>query len=575
MKVSAGFRILVLLCISVWCALTANAQATDRIFFNGIIYTCNDEQPEADAVAIRGDKILAVGTLEQVSALASTNAFRHDLKGKCLLPGLIDAHNHAIKGGERLLTAHLADELLSADDLATYARTALETGRGRRGNALYITGVHSAYWSDLSLLDSIFNNGHYGATPVMLLGSDGHTAWANQAALEQAGVTKAFLSKLPGSARAFYGRTPNGDANGFISETAITHLDTSLGANSVSEYEAAVAGIRHLNGLGITAWLDPSVDDINDSTAVRLDTYIQTSINQTLTAHVAATVVAHANDAAIPQIIKVKELEQRANIHKNLRVIGFKIFADGVLEFPTQTAAISRPYANSGKKGSLLVTPALLNRFVLFADQNDELVHIHAIGDRAVSVSLDAFAHTRRAQSKTDIPHSITHLQIVRPSDFDRFKKLCVLPVMQLLWATADRYTVELVKPYIHSELYEYHYPANALAQAGATICGASDWPVSSANPFEAMAIAETRKGDLGVLTPAQRVDRATMLNAYTVNAAKAMLMEGSIGSIEPGKQADLIVVDRDVMKVDAGSLADTRVLCTMFGGEIVFGSYP
>ncbi|NJM24746.1 MAG: amidohydrolase family protein [Bacteroidia bacterium] len=253
----------------------------------------------------------------------------------------------------------------------------------------------------------------------------------------------------------------------------------------------------------------------------------------------------------------MKEIEQRANIHKNLQVIGFKIFADGVLEFPTQTAAISYPYVNSGKQGSLLVTPALLNRFVLFADRNHQLVHIHAIGDRAVSVSLEAFAMARRQSRNSVMPHSITHLQIVKPGDFGKFQRLHVLPVMQLLWATADRYTVELVKPYLHPDLYQYHYPANALANAGAIICGASDWPVSSANPFEAMAIAETRKGDLGVLTPAQRVDRTTMLKAYTTNAATAILMEEAVGSIEPGKQADLIMVDRDVMRVDADSLAE------------------
>jgi predicted amidohydrolase YtcJ len=217
--------------------------------------------------------------------------------------------------------------------------------------------------------------------------------------------------------------------------------------------------------------------------------------------------------------------------------------------------------------------PEKFKTLVTTADQNGLLVHVHAIGDRAVTESLNAFETARIVNGNKSLPHSITHLQIVLPQDIKRFATLNVLPCMQLLWATADHYTVELVKPYIDPSLYNNHYPAKSLIDAGATVCGASDWPVTSANPFEAIRTAETRRGDLGILNEAERVTRMDMIKAYTINAAKALWMDKMIGSIEEGKQADFVLVDRDVMMADSESIGNTKVIWTMFGGEIVYES--
>jgi predicted amidohydrolase YtcJ len=184
---------------------------------------------------------------------------------------------------------------------------------------------------------------------------------------------------------------------------------------------------------------------------------------------------------------------------------------------------------------------------------------------------LNGFAAARQANGNSSITHSITHLQIVRPDDHKRFSALNVLPSMQLLWANADSYVVDLVKPYIDQSLYIWHYPALSLLKAGATIGGASDWPVSSANPFEAIAMAETRIGQKGVLVAAQVMPRMEMIKAYTLNAAKVLMMEKTIGSLEPGKQADFVLVDRDVFAVSSEDVKHTKVVWTMFSGEFVF----
>ena len=142
---------------------------------------------------------------------------------------------------------------------------------------------------------------------------------------------------------------------------------------------------------------------------------------------------------------------------------------------------------------------------------------------------------------------------------------------MQLLWAQGNSDAIEVVKPYIDPEIYRWQYPARSLLDAGATIAGASDWAVSSANVFEAMYYAETRKGDEGVLDASQRMPREAMLYAYTRNSARALKMLDHIGTIAPNKQADLVLVDRDVMTVVAEELKETKVLWTMFGGKTVY----
>src|SRR5207253_5886646 len=176
-----------------------------------------------------------------------------------------------------------------------------------------------------------------------------------------------------------------------------------------------------------------------------------------------------------------------------------------------------------------------------------------------------------RKLNPTPMAHSISHLQLVNPKEFPRFKQLGVIASMQLLWATGEDYTVKLVKPYISAFAYRYQYPAQSLHKAGAMIAGASDWPVSSPNPWNAIAQANTRKGPLGVLNAKESIDRQTMFYAYTINAAKALRLDQQIGSLEPGKQADLIILDRDVFKVSDDELFDTKVLKTFFAGKQVY----
>jgi len=254
----------------------------------------------------------------------------------------------------------------------------------------------------------------------------------------------------------------------------------------------------------------------------------------------------------------------------NLYVSGIKVFADGVVEYPSQTAHLSKPYTNTGRNGDLLFEPKKFAELCVLADKQGLIIHVHAIGDGAVKEALDGIAAARKANGNSGLPHTITHEQFVRPEDFPRFRELGVVSSLQLFWADASQDTIEIVKPYLDPDIYRWQYPARSILDNGGIISGASDWPVSTANVFWAIYQAETRKGPEGVLDPSQAMPREAMFYAYTRNSARAMNLD-SIGVIEAGKRADLVLLDRDVLTISPDEMRATKVLWTMVAGKTVY----
>jgi predicted amidohydrolase YtcJ len=223
----------------------------------------------------------------------------------------------------------------------------------------------------------------------------------------------------------------------------------------------------------------------------------------------------------------------------------------------------------------LLFDPARFAELSTLADRQGLIVHVHAIGNRAVKEALNGIEAARKANGDSHLPDTITHIQFADPEDFPRFRHLGVIASLQLFWANAGEETIALIKPYVDPEMYRWQYPARSLLDAGATIAGASDWSVSTPNVFEAISQAETRKGTEGVLDPGQRMPREAMLFAYTRNSARALNQQDSIGSLAPGMQADLVLVDRDVLTVSPEELKETKVVWTMLGGVTVYRAQP
>jgi predicted amidohydrolase YtcJ len=562
-----------LITLAVFCFASVSwgqgADQTARVLFNAQVFTGVPDHPYADAVAIRGDKIVAVGSLAEVSAI-DPSATRVDLQGKFLLPGLIDSHAHPVEGGIALISADVANEMPSMDALVGFAADAKKSGKGMRGDVLYISGMPLVYWSNTGELNARFSSGAYADVPVFLSGMDGHTGWANRTLLHRAGITKDFLSHLSPAERAYFGVGPTGDSNGFAVDAGLDKIEAVIPPPTKERYlEGGRAAIHYLHSLGITAWLDAAADPSI------LSAYRSLSQRGELTVHVAAFPVINPRNDPAKELEAVQKIRQEYANLPNLTLPGIKVFADGVMEYPSQTASMTKPYRNTGKSGDLLFDPARFAELAIAADKQGLIVHVHALGDRAVKEALNGIEAARKANGNSGLPHTLTHVQVADPEDFPRFRQLGVIAALQLLWATAEPDTIELLKPYLDPELYRWQYPARSLLDAGAIISGASDWPVSSPNVFEAIYQAETRKGPEGVLDTAQCMPREAMLYAYTRNSARALNQQDKIGSLAPGMQADLVLVDRDLLTVPPEELKDTKVLWTMVGGVTVYRSQP
>ncbi|EJL06288.1 amidohydrolase [Pseudomonas chlororaphis] len=569
-----------LLAIAVSFASMEAMAATDLVLFNGQVFTADRAQPKAQALAVADGKVLQVGSDAQIKALIETGTRVIDLGGKTLMPGLIDSHSHAIFGGLEMTSANLQDEVVGLDQLEKKLRAWRDDGKARHGDVLSIAGMSSAYWAQAEALGQRFNAGEWARVPVVFTGSDHHTAWANDAMLERAGIDAALLKNLPQAERDTIGKLADGRPNGFLVDAGWDRVAAKMPVpSSAALLNAAQSAVRYNNSLGITAWMDPAANAAPGEAVFALKPTAQTvgvlpaykalAESGGMSAHVAALLV--ANPKSLPADLDVLEqVRQQFQGIPNLTLPGVKIFADGVIEYPAQSAAMIDPYSNSHKQGELLIDPEHFGELVSAIDQRGWRVHIHAIGDRAVRESLNGIAQARKDR-QSGIAHSITHLQMVNPKEFARFKPLGVIASMQLLWASADDYTLDMIKPYVSALAFRYQYPAHSLLKQGATLAGASDWPVSSPNPWNAIAQAITRKGPLGVLNADERLDRETMFYAYTLNAARAIGLEQRIGSLSAGKQADFIVLDRDVFKVDEKALHETQVLQTWFAGREVY----
>jgi len=568
-----------LLSLSLAVAVAVAEPVPTTIFVNAKVFTSAAERPHAEAFSVSDGRFLKVGTRSDVLTGAGSDAKIVDLGGKRVLPGLVDAHSHAIFAGLAALAPNLEDA--EVQPVALERRVRQWAAEARTG-PLVVFGVNPGAWSQPATLQASFDGGEWIDRPLLLMGSDYHTGWANRAMLKQAGIDAERVRGLSSAERHTIGVKEDGEPDGVLVDAGLDLVTVHLPKPDEARLlDAARFAVEANNRYGITAWMDPAANaGPGEALFSRqpgslgtgiLPAYRALAAAGGLTAHVAALLVASPrSDAA--DLDRLESVRSQFSDVPNLTLPGIKVFADGVLEHPAQSAALLGHYRNSGRQGEMLLEARRFGALVDAADARGWLVHVHALGDRAVRESLDAVA-VARAQRQSGIRHSITHLQLVDPGDYPRFAQLDVIAVMQLHWAEVDNYLLDLVKPYVTDQAFMGQYPAKSLQDSGAVIAGASDWPISTANPWEAIHHAMTRHGPGGGLNAAERMDRESMFLAYTRHAAQAIGLGERIGSIEEGKQADFIVLDRDVLNVGVESLKATQVLDTYFEGERVYRS--
>ena len=558
------------------CPVLNPAEATegkaDVVLQNGKIYTADPTRSIAQAIAFTGSTILAVGNDEDMVPLIGATTQTVDLQGKLVLPGMIDTHIHPIFGAVDRLKCSLAGVPARIEALKPVVQACLAKEPG--GPDKWFEAVQldnygfSATARDLDSIES--------ARPLVLEGNDGHTAWVNSRGLELVGIAAATPDPPSGKIVRDVSGTPTG---AFIDNATALVLD-KIPEPSVEERAAlTMAELKSMSAYGLTSLMDAYVTPAEALVWRRL--YDTGKLGMRVRT---AIYVADPNDDSDEAVAQLVAASKAGDVDPDfLRAGVVKVFADGVMEYPAQTAALLLPYLDADGKptnnvGELYFNSLRFARLVAKLDAAGIAVHVHAIGDRAVRESLDAFAFARNANGATDNRHQIAHLQLVDPADFSRFKEFGVIADMQLEWAKRDASLEAPTEPYLGPNRYRYLYPAGSLRAAGAMIVGGSDWDVSSYDPFRAMQHAVTRS-ERGMsyepLNIDERISIGTAIDAYTINAAFAMKQDATTGSLEIGKRADLVILDRDILSVESETIEDTVVLATYLDGCLVYSAMP
>ncbi len=553
----------------VFTAAAAAPEPADLVLLHGRIHTEDARRSIAQALAVRGNSIIAVGSDEAVRALVGPNTRKVDLGGRVVLPGIIDAHTHPAESAQDLGKCSLEDKPLAPAEIKKRIADCLKEqplGRTRWVEAVMVNP--SALTLTLADLDSMLPD-----RPLLLSGSDGHTVWVNSAALKLSKITAATQDPAGGHIE----RDASGRPTGTLRDNAASIAEAAKPKTTL-DHEAAQLekAFDSMRATGITSVQDAAVDDHIMQIYKRL--YDAHRLNMRVRGSF------HLKDLHQPaQALIAEAIEFRAKWAIDpdfLRADAVKIFADGVIEYPSQTAALLDPYLDAGgrpteNRGPYYFTQENLNSIVTAADAAGLTVHIHAIGDRAVRSALDAFEDARRHNGALDNRGQIAHLELIDPKDFPRFKQLDVIANFQLLWAQRDDYVDNATVKYLGPQRSRYLYPARSLRDAGAKIAGGSDWGVSSFDAFAAMEHAVTRCERRGApaLLPEQSLSLQDMVDAYTINAAFALKQERTTGSIEAGKRGDFIVLDRDIFSIDPYELHDTRVTATFLDGREVYAA--
>ena len=536
--------------LSLLLAGCAPRPGVDRIIV-GKVWTGDPANPQAQAVAIAGDSIVAVGDSATILKLAGPNTERIAAGTGLVMPGFIDDHVHLFAGGFQLASVDLRDAATPEEftrRIKAFAAT-LKPGEWITGGDWDHELWPGTPLPDRSWIDSVTPN-----NPVFVTRLDGHMSLANTAALKTAKVDRT-IKEIPGGEIV---RRPRGELTGVLKDNAGDPVFAAIPAPSPSQLDSALArATRHAASLGVTAMSSVS----------------------TSWPEVAALKRAHQAGALTFRVSNYLPLANWRSVAESLRVsgpgdgwirvAGVKGLLDGSLG--STTAYFDAPFADKpGTSGVLTIPIPSLRAWVTGADSAGLQVVVHAIGDRANGELLDAFQAAAARNGPRDRRFRIEHAQHLRPRDLPRFAELGIIPSMQPYHAADDgRWAEKRIGPVRIKTTYAFR----SLLDAKARLVFGSDWTVAPLNPILGLKAAVTRETIDGkkVFVPEERISMAEALKAYTVDNAFAMYWDHQIGQLKPGLKADLVVVDRDLLTMPSAEIDHAKIRVTVVGGKVVY----
>ena len=544
-----------LITIGALACTTPEGSSADLIAFNGRIHTVDDSLPDATALAVDGGRVLYVGDSAGAMAFQADDTEFVDLQGNTVIPGMVDAHAHLAGLGAALRNVDLVGTESYAQVIERVVARAREVPAG--------TWILGRGWDQNDWPNTRFPT-HEALSravpdhPVVLTRVDGHATLVNAAAMREASLTSATPDPSGGRIE----RLPDGSPSGVLVDRAMGLVSRAIPPTSAEELRASVlAAVAEANRWGLVGVHDAGVGrrviDVYEALAAEgryeLRNYVMISSDDSTLAHYFA------------------RGPQNGLHNGRLWIRAIKISADGALG--SRGAALHAPYSDEpSHSGLLLATPERIKDVAVLALQNGFQLNVHAIGDRGNTVVLDAFEQALAEAPAEDHRFRVEHAQILTPDDIPRFAELRVIPSMQASHQTSDMYWAERR---VGPERIKGAYAWRALLNTGVVIPNGSDFPVEQVNPLISFHSSVTRQDAKnwpdGGWYPEQTMTRDEALKSMTIWPAHAAFQDSVMGSISPGKYADFVVLDRDIMTVPDSAILGTRVLATYLGGRAVY----